>query len=126
MRDARRDPYLVEGDGMLEFPITVADFMGRPVCFFGGGYLRLFPYWLIRTEARKVLAEGRPVIFYIHPREIDPAHPRLPMSHSRKFKSYVNLESTEAKLTRLLQEFPVTTFRQAISNYPQLVDSHVA
>ncbi len=124
--DARRDPYRVGGDGILEMPITVADFLGRGMCFFGGGYLRVFPYWLICKKVKEVLAEGRPVVFYIHPREIDPAHPRLPMSPSRAFKSYVNLESTEAKIRRILQDFPVTTFLQVISNYPELVNSHVA
>jgi hypothetical protein len=85
------------------------------MCFFGGGYLRLFPYALIRRMARQVLAEGRPVIFYIHPREIDPDHPRLPMSVPRRFKSYVNLKSTEHKLARILQEFPLATFGEFVS-----------
>ena len=124
IREARRDPYVIEGEGLLEVPITVADLMGRPMCFFGGGYLRLYPYWLIRQKAQQVLAEGRPVVFYIHPREIDPKHPRLPMSTSRRFKSYVNLDTTEAKIRRVLQDFPVTTFQNVISNYPILVGSH--
>ena len=127
IRDARRDPYRVNGShGIVELPISVVDFMGSPMCFFGGGYLRLFPYWLIRKKANEVLAQGRPVVFYIHPREIDPDHPRLPMSRSRTFKSYVNLDSTEAKLRRVLQDFPVTTFQHAINNYSLLVNSHVA
>ena len=125
MRAGRRDPYRVRED-LLELPISVADMMGKPMCFFGGGYLRLFPYWLIKQKARQVLAEGRPVVFYIHPREIDPAHPRLPMSRSRTFKSYVNLESTEAKIRQVLQDFPVTTFQNVISQYSELVNSHVA
>ncbi len=57
---------------LLELPISVGDMMGKRICFFGGGYLRLFPYWLISKKAHEVLAEGRPVVFYIHPREIDP------------------------------------------------------
>ena len=125
MRNGRRDPHRVRED-LLEMPITVADVMGQPMCFFGGGYLRLFPYWLVKKKARGVLAEGRPVVFYIHPREIDPAHPRLPMSASRRFKSYVHLESTEAKIRHVLQDFPVTTFQKAIREYPELVNSHVA
>jgi polysaccharide deacetylase family protein (PEP-CTERM system associated) len=113
----RREPHrLVSGgSSILEFPITIADFAGKPMCFFGGGYLRLFPYALIRRMARQVLAEGRPVIFYIHPREIDPDHPRLPMSVPRRFKSYVNLKSTEHKLARILQEFPLATFGEFVS-----------
>ena len=127
MRDGRRDPHRIgNGDGILEVPITVADLMGKPMCFFGGGYLRLFPYWLIRKMAQQVLAEDRPVVFYIHPREIDPSHPRLPMSRKRQFKSYVNLETTEWKVRRILRDFPVTTFQNVISNYPELVNSHVA
>jgi len=125
LREARRDPYQDES-GVLEVPITVADFATRAMCFFGGGYLRLFPYWLIRKKAHEVLADGRPVVFYIHPREIDPTHPRLPMSRSRTFKCYVNLDSTEAKIRRILQDFPVTTFQHVISSYPLLVKSHVA
>jgi polysaccharide deacetylase family protein (PEP-CTERM system associated) len=123
----RREPHRVgDRDALLEFPITVADLLGKPTCFFGGGYLRLFPYWLIRKMALQVLDEGRPVVFYIHPREIDPAHPRLAMSRIRRFKSYVNLETTEGKLRRILQDFPVTTFKNVLSNYPQLVNTHVA
>jgi polysaccharide deacetylase family protein (PEP-CTERM system associated) len=124
--DGRRDPYRVNGEGILEMPVTVADFLGRGMCFFGGGYLRFFPYWLIHRKVNEVLAEGRPVVFYIHPREIDPTHPRLPMKPSRAFKSYVNLESTEPKIRRILQDFPVTTFQQVIRNFPELVNTHVA
>jgi polysaccharide deacetylase family protein (PEP-CTERM system associated) len=126
IRDARRDPYRVEESGIVEVPITVADFAGRPTCFFGGGYLRVFPYWLIRSKAKEVLREGRPVVFYIHPREIDPRHPRLPMKASRRFKSYINLESTEPKVRSLLRDFPVTTFQNVLNNSNLMVKSHVA
>src|SRR5579871_6241226 len=123
--EGRRDPYRVNGDGILELPISVADFLGRGMCFFGGGYLRLFPYWLICRKVNEVAAEGRPVVFYIHPREIDPEHPRLPMSRARAFKSYVNLKGTESKLRRILHDFPVTTFQQVINSLPELEKSHV-
>jgi polysaccharide deacetylase family protein (PEP-CTERM system associated) len=109
---ARLAPYKV-GDGqgsLIEFPLTVRRVFGRPICFFGGGYLRLFPYFLIRRMTSRVLGEGRPVIFYVHPREIDPKHPRLPMGVVRRFKSYVNLETTEGKIRRLTSEIAFTTF----------------
>ncbi len=117
MRSSRREPYRVDAEGadLIEFPISVADVFGKPMCFFGGGYLRLFPYALIRRMALRVLGEGRPVIYYVHPREIDPAHPRLSMSAIRRFKSYVNLHSTEGKLHRILREFPTVTFREYLA-----------
>src|SRR5579863_4223694 len=76
MVNGQRAPYQIglNGRKLLEVPVTVADFAGTPMCFFGGGYLRLFPYWLIRKKAQQVLDAGRPVVFYIHPREIDPGH----------------------------------------------------
>src|SRR5580704_1661042 len=119
MESATRTPYIVgaEGQKVLEFPMTVADFAGNAMCFFGGGYLRLFPYWLIRRKTRQVLDSGSPVVFYLHPREIDPEHPRLPMSYSRRFRSYVNLRQTEEKVMQLLDEFPVTTFQDFLSRH---------
>jgi Domain of unknown function (DUF3473) len=63
------------------------------------------------------LQEGRPVIFYVHPREIDPSHPRLPMNWRRSFKSYVNLGTTEDKIRRLLSEFSFKTFRNALQDF---------
>jgi polysaccharide deacetylase family protein (PEP-CTERM system associated) len=104
--------------GLVEFPITVTRFLGRPFCCFGGGYLRLFPLALIKRMTRRVLAEGRPVVFYIHPREVDPSHPRLPMGLSRRFKSYVNLKSGEPKVRGLLAEFEMTTFRDYLEFVP--------
>lgn len=119
MANGKRAPYQIalNGKHLVEVPVSVADLAGKPMCFFGGGYLRLFPYSLIRKKARQVLDAGRPVVFYIHPREIDPDHPRLPMSRSRRFKSYVNLHQTETKIRRILEEFPVTTFREFLSSH---------
>jgi polysaccharide deacetylase family protein (PEP-CTERM system associated) len=112
-----REPHRIGKNttSMVEFPISVADVLGKPVCFFGGGYLRLFPYWLIRRMSEQVLAAERPVIYYIHPREIDPNHPRLPMSAHRKFKSYVNLDTTAPKLTNLFRDFRFITFRDYLA-----------
>jgi polysaccharide deacetylase family protein (PEP-CTERM system associated) len=125
IRDGRREPHCLE-DGLIEFPISVGDMMGKRVCFFGGGYLRLFPYWLIRKKAHEVLADGRPVVFYIHPREIDPKHPRLPMSRKRTFKSYVNLDTTEWKVRQVFKDFPVSTFQNVIAQNPELVHAYVS
>ena len=119
--NAPREPFRVGTavSGIVEFPMTVATFAGLPMCFFGGGYLRLSPYWLIRRMARQVLRAGRPLVFYVHPREIDPGHPRLPMNVRRRFRSYVNLDQTEAKILRILEDFPVTTFHDLLAQYSQ-------
>lgn len=123
MDGGRCAPYRVSASpqGLIEFPISVTTVFGRRLCFFGGGYLRLFPGFVIHKMARRVLGEGRPVVFYVHPREIDPHQPRLPMSLGRKFKSYVNLRGTEAKIRSLLGEFRFQTFARFITEHGELL-----
>lgn len=88
-----------------EFPISVLPFLGRRLCLFGGGYFRVAPFALVRLGARSVLDSGRPLVLYLHPREIDPSQPRLPLGFTRSLRAYVNLHRTEPKLNQLLHEF---------------------
>ena len=104
-------PHFVAGQALIELPASVAEIGPTRMCFFGGGYLRLFPYRIIRYMGRRLMANGARLIFYIHPREIDPQHPRLPMPYGRRFKSYVNLHTTERKIRHIIRDFPVTTCR---------------
>ncbi len=120
MSTDRLEPHRVttaHGD-LTEFPITAVRVLGKPMCFFGGGYLRLFPYPVIRSMGRRALAEGRPVLFYIHPREINPGHPRLPMGLKRRFKTYVNLRTVERKLRGITEDFELTTFADWLARNP--------
>lgn len=96
---------------IFEFPISVSNVLNKRICFFGGGYLRFFHHMIIRHETKKVNNQGRPVVFYIHPREIDPSHPRIKMNFFRHFKSYVNLQSTEGKLRNILSNNQFETMR---------------
>jgi len=119
MAGERQDPHPIHLNGatLVEFPATVTSVLARPVCLFGGGYFRLAPWPVIRRGARQVLGEGRPVVFYIHPREIDPTHPRLVMGPMRRFRSYVNVAGTEAKIRLALSEFPFTTFGNLLARF---------
>lgn len=95
---------------LLEFPISLGSIFGKRMYFFGGGYLRFFPYWLISNRVRAVQQEDRNVVFYLHPREIDPAQPRLPMGTKRRFMTYVGLGTTEPKMKKLFNDFRFATF----------------
>jgi polysaccharide deacetylase family protein (PEP-CTERM system associated) len=116
INSARMDPHKIatKHGPLWEFPVSVAEVMGRRVCFFGGGYLRLFPYFLIRYMARKVNQSGRPVTYYVHPREIDPIHPRIRMAAVRRFKSYVNLETTLSKVRKIIEDDKLVTYREQL------------
>lgn len=111
---AQRAPWLVATPGgrLLELPVSVVEVLGQRICLFGGGYLRLFPTSAIRAMAERVHAQGLPVIFYLHPRDIDPAQPRMAMPLRQRFKCYVNLDTTFGKLQKLLSAFPFISVRE--------------
>jgi len=44
----------------------------------------------------------------------------MTMSAARRFKSYINLHTTEPKMRRILARFEVTTFERYIQQHPRL------
>jgi hypothetical protein len=64
---------------------------------------------------RKVNEQGRSVVFYLHPWEVDPEQPRIKnLSRSQKFRHYRNLDQTERRLGRLVNDFQFTTVREVL------------
>jgi hypothetical protein len=84
----------------------------------GGGYFRLLPYAWTKYGIDKVnRQEGQPVVFYLHPWEIDPEQPRIPLPTMQSVRHYVNLRRTEERLERLLADFQF----DAITSVTQVV-----
>lgn len=106
MPDAPRFPYSAR-PGLIEIPITTTRVLGRNLPAGGGGYFRLAPYKLSRWALRRVNAiDRRSAIFYMHPWEIDPGQPRVAGTDLKtRFRHYVNLSRTEARLGHLLSDF---------------------
>ncbi len=100
-------PHRVRCDSgeLVEIPSSTLAVGGRRIPYAGGGYLRLFPYWLIRSALRRDNRVGRPANIYLHPREIDPGQPRMALPIARRFKYYVGLRGAERKVRRLLRDF---------------------
>ncbi|HOM79082.1 MAG TPA: polysaccharide deacetylase family protein [Candidatus Cloacimonas acidaminovorans] len=115
-KTTQKKPYWIttEKGDICEFPISVAPFCGKDICFFGGGYLRLFPKRVILYMHKKLAKQGIPTLFYIHPREMEPQHPRLKMNKMAYFKSYVNLNTVQPKLEAILSSSKFITCRQYI------------
>lgn len=116
--DAPRFPYRVQlpsGGHMAEFPLTTFTVLGQRLPVAGGGYFRLAPYALVKAALRHVNhAEGQPVIVYLHPWELDPDQPRLPVGPLTRFRHYVNLDTTHQKLRRLLVDFQFAPIGQIL------------
>lgn len=91
---------------LLEFPPSLVRLGNFNLPVGGGGYFRLYPSRFSETCLHRIHREaGRPFMFYVHPWEVDPGQPRLRGSALSRFRHYVNLDRTEAKLRRLLDAF---------------------
>jgi len=102
---------------LWEFPPPVWRVLGYPLPVGGGGYFRLYPYWLTRHGLRAINAAGRPFAAYLHPWEFDPEQPRLRPGWLRGFRHYVNLHKTEERFQRLLRDFAFSTLSEALTRW---------
>ncbi len=95
------------GAGLLEVPITTVQLFNKNLPSSGGGYFRLFPYFLSRWLINKINEKDkRPAIFYFHPWEIDVDQPRVAgIDKKTKFRHYVNINKMEDRLGKLLADF---------------------
>ncbi|MDR0307895.1 MAG: polysaccharide deacetylase family protein [Chitinispirillales bacterium] len=100
-------PAFIQYNGirLKEFPVNRAKLAGKSFVYSGGGYFRLFPYFCIKSWARK----SPYIMAYMHPRDFDAKQPvfkDLPLS--RKFKSYIGLSGAHKKLKKFLNDFEFT------------------
>ena len=116
---AERVPHLIKRQHghLAEFPLATTSVLTYPVPAAGGGYLRQFPYAVIRRAFLEATSRCEPATFYIHPWEVDPGQPRLPVSSLNRIRHYRGLDGALARCERLLEEFKFGT----IASYlPQL------
>ncbi|MFQ5863390.1 MAG: XrtA system polysaccharide deacetylase [Candidatus Brocadiales bacterium] len=116
-QDGNPSIYKIKTNGtgsIIEFPISTVNLAGKPIVPTGGGYLRLFPLGIMKWAISGLNEKGYPAMVYLHPWELDPQQPRLPVGGLRRFRHYVNLSSTEEKLKGLLEEFDFSTASSVI------------
>lgn len=114
-----RAPYRIERSGgtLIEIPGSTARLGSLNLPVAGGGYFRILPYWWTRWGISRVnRLEHRPVVFYLHPWEIDPDQPRLKAGRLGRFRHYRNLAETETRLRDLLTDFRFDTMQTIVSN----------
>jgi polysaccharide deacetylase family protein (PEP-CTERM system associated) len=114
--DALRFPHEIWRSGsnsLTEFPIGTTRLLGTNVPVGGGGLFRLLPYAFFNRGIRRVnVRDQQPVMFYLHPWELDPDQPRPPMPWRHRIRHYGGLETEARKLSRLLGQFRFGTVRQ--------------
>jgi polysaccharide deacetylase family protein (PEP-CTERM system associated) len=108
------------GAALFEVPLSTLRFpaAGFPVGFnvpvSGGAYFRLYPYRLTWALVRRLESAGDRLIFYAHPWEYDPTHPRIRLPHPvSQLTHYVNLGRMTGRTRRLLGDFHFVPIREA-------------
>jgi FemAB-related protein (PEP-CTERM system-associated) len=118
---APRFPFEIWRDGaerLVEFPVGTVRVFGWNMPIGGGGYFRLAPFSITRLGIARVnTAERRPVMFYLHPWEIDPDQPRPEMARRLAFRHYVGVRKQADKLGRLFRHFHFATARAVLHEW---------
>jgi len=101
---------LPNGSQIKEFPVNIQCILGKNLVFSGGGFFRLFPYWIIKHWTSR----SAYTMTYFHTRDFDPDQPMIQtLPLLRKFKSYVGLSTSFAKFQRLLNDFEFISVEEA-------------
>lgn len=119
---AMRGPVRIELDSgltLVECPLSTLSFLDWRLPIAGGGYFRLFPYPLLRMAVRRLNHRDRlPLIFYLHPWELDPHQPRIQATGLSRFRHYFNLHKTASRFDTILGDFEFGPLAAAMGSFP--------
>ncbi|MFT7005513.1 MAG: polysaccharide deacetylase family protein (PEP-CTERM system associated) [Colwellia sp.] len=106
-------PESIDGKTIIEIPVPTFRKGDQNTGIGGGGYFRLYPYWLSKKRIDAYLeAEQQPYSFYFHPWEIDPKQPKISGAAIKsKLRHYLNLSRMEGKVVRLLEDYQWDTMK---------------
>lgn len=120
---AERFPNVFSGPGgaeLTEFPPATVRWQGTNFPAAGGGWLRILPFWYTRRALRSIAAEdGRAIVVYFHPWELDPDQPRIAAPLKSRFRHYTNLGRMERRIEALLGEHRFEPFRAVLGSARQ-------
>jgi polysaccharide deacetylase family protein (PEP-CTERM system associated) len=111
------------GGQLFEIPLSTVRLpsgglpLGLNVPASGGAYFRLYPYRLTRALVTRLERAGERLIFYAHPWEYDPGHPRIRLPRLvPHLTHYLNLDAMAARTRRLLADFRFAPVRDAFAD----------
>jgi polysaccharide deacetylase family protein (PEP-CTERM system associated) len=104
-------------NGLAEIPLSTYRFFRAKFPLAGGGYFRLFPYFYFQYLFRRLNNQGKAIVFYLHPWELDFEQPRMNIRFNYRVRHYINLEKTEKRLENLLKEFKFVPMKVLVDHY---------
>jgi polysaccharide deacetylase family protein (PEP-CTERM system associated) len=111
-----RAPYPLggEGTGLWEFPPMVTPSWIGNLPTGGGWGFRFFPLNMVCATIEALNSRDCPAVLYLHPRELDPAGPRLELSPFLRFVSYGGRTDAAPRIRELLGRYRFTTLKELV------------
>ena len=81
----------------------------------GGAYLRLLPAGLMEAALRDAASRKVPAMCYVHPWEIDPEQPRIPVGALTRIRHYGGLGRVEERLNKLMSAHRFTSVQKYLA-----------
>ncbi|MCX6043750.1 MAG: DUF3473 domain-containing protein [Chloroflexi bacterium] len=114
---APRFPYQVEGQSLLEMPVSTLRLGNKILPMVGGFYTRALPYRFTRWAIRQLNQQGHPVITYIHPWELDTGQHYNQVTPRERLTHYHGRQALTAKLHKLFTDFRFTSLDVLFRNF---------
>jgi polysaccharide deacetylase family protein (PEP-CTERM system associated) len=92
-------------DGFFEFEISTLPMMGRNIPVAGGGYLRIFPWLLMKSLVRPYIRSNDLYVLYVHPMDLSrKTNAPLPKETSRlqQLRFNTGRQTTAGKIRKLI------------------------
>jgi len=88
---------------LIEFPPSTMKIGNLTLPVGGGGYFRLLPYWYTHLGLRRLNdIEGQPLMFYLHPWEVDTEQPVGKVGWLTRVRHYRNIHRCAERLRKLI------------------------
>lgn len=110
-------------DAFLEFEASTVEIFGKSLPVSGGGYLRIFPWFLTKALLKKYMKTNGNYFFYIHPFEFSKNY-NITVPENTDFKTKLRFnagrKSVEKKMHKLISllkqnDYEFVTFRDLYS-----------
>ena len=97
--------YVENRDGFVEFELPTVKFLGKSLPISGGGYLRIFPWFLISFLVRRFIKNNPFFSIYIHPFEMSSVKPPVvkELGFLNNFRFKYNIKSVPKKMQKLVK-----------------------
>ncbi len=109
-----RTPYRLPGEGaeLWEIPPMVTRSLIGNLPTGGGWGLRFFSFRMICATIEELNRAHHPAVLYLHPREVDPAGPRLDLPPLKRFVSYGGRTDAAPRLSELFRRHRFITLKE--------------